>query len=104
VSFTAGVCEELLFRGWLLWYFAEFAPYPVAIALSLASFGLGHAYQGVRGIVLTTLLGAVLLAIYLVAGTIWPAMLFHAAFDAANGLLGYAVARSALLPPAPPAA
>ena len=49
VCLTAGVCEELLYRGWLVNYLrAATGSAWVAVAVSAILFGIGHAYQGCR--------------------------------------------------------
>jgi membrane protease YdiL (CAAX protease family) len=78
---TAGLCEEFLFRGYLLWYAVHFMPFAYACVAQALVFGACHAYQGRRGIVLTTLAGAFFTGVLLVAGSIWPSMLIHALMD-----------------------
>jgi membrane protease YdiL (CAAX protease family) len=78
---TAGLCEEFLFRGYLLWYLSHAMPFLFACLLQALVFGLCHAYQGPRGVLLTTLAGAFFTGVMLVAGSIWPAMLIHALMD-----------------------
>jgi membrane protease YdiL (CAAX protease family) len=85
-----GVCEEIVFRGYLLSYFEELISLPVAVVLSSLIFGLWHAYQGVAGSVRTGVLGLVFAGITLLAGTFWPAVVLHAAVDIHAGLLGRA--------------
>lgn len=81
LSITAGVCEEFLFRGFLLWYGLHVLPLPWAWTAQALAFGLGHAYQGPRGILLTGLAGAFFTAVVWVTGSLWPAMLIHALMD-----------------------
>lgn len=81
LAITAGVCEELLFRGYLLWYAAQLMPLPFAALLQALAFGLGHAYQGARGIVMTGVAGLFFTGVRLIAGSVWPAMLIHALMD-----------------------
>ncbi len=78
---TAGLCEEFLFRGYLLWYLAHLMPFALACVVQAAVFGACHAYQGPRGMLLTALAGAFFTGVLLVAGSIWPAMLIHALMD-----------------------
>jgi membrane protease YdiL (CAAX protease family) len=78
---TAGLCEEFLFRGYLLWYAVHFMPFVFACVAQALVFGVCHAYQGPRGVLLTTLAGAFFTGVLLVAGSIWPAMLIHALMD-----------------------
>ena len=78
---TAGLCEEFLFRGYLGWFAALVLPFPVAPAAQALVFGICHAYQGWRGIILTTFAGAFLTAVVLVTGSLWPSILIHALMD-----------------------
>ncbi len=87
LSLTAGVCEELLFRGYLIWYFVHWLGLLPAAALSSALFGVGHLYQGVRGMLITALFGAFLAAVYLVSGSLLMPIAIHAAMDIHSGSL-----------------
>jgi membrane protease YdiL (CAAX protease family) len=92
LSVTAGLCEEFLYRGWLIWYLQALglALIPAALVSSLI-FGLGHLYQGLRGIALTSLVGGFLAAVYLVSGSLYAGMLLHGLMDAYSGQLLYTV-------------
>src|SRR5262245_48334571 len=81
LAWTAGPCEELPFRGYLAWVAGILLPFPVAPAAQALVFGICHAYQGPRGIVLTTFAGAFLTAVVLVSGSLYPAMLIHGLMD-----------------------
>jgi len=94
---TAGLCEELLFRGYLMWVAGALLPFPLAPAAQALLFGFCHAYQGPRGIVLTTFAGAFLTGVVLITGSLWPAMLIHALMDLHAGDL----ARRVFPPDAP---
>lgn len=97
VAFTAGVCEELLYRGYLIWYFGHWLPVVPAVVVSSVIFGVGHSYQGVKGILTTTLVGGAMAAVYITTGSLWPAMAVHAIIDIHAGELAHA----ALNRPAP---
>lgn len=83
VCVTAGVCEELVFRGLVPAYFDKLLPGAqfVGAAASVLGFGLAHLYQGVRGVVLTALLGLALLSVSVATGSVLGAMILHAAND-----------------------
>ena len=104
LSVTAGVCEELLYRGFLLWYLGHwFGPLP-AVGVGAVLFGIGHSYQGTRGILLTAAVGAFMGAIYLVTGSIVAPMVIHALMDIHSGHLAYVAfrrEREALAEPPP---
>ena len=89
LSLTAGFCEELLYRGFLIGYLLTLTGPVAAVAISAAVFGLAHAYQGGIGIVKTGLVGAVMGIVYVASGSIWPAVLLHAVLDIQAGLAGY---------------
>ncbi len=81
LAVTAGLCEEFLFRGYLLWYTAHWMPFLPAAGLQALVFGVCHLYQGGRGIVLTGIAGVFFTGVTLVSGSLWPAMLIHALMD-----------------------
>ncbi len=97
LAVTAGLCEEFLFRGYLLWYTAHWMPFLPAAGLQALVFGVCHLYQGGRGIVLTTIAGVFFTGVTLVSGSLWPAMLIHALMDLHAGDLARRV-----FPPDPP--
>jgi membrane protease YdiL (CAAX protease family) len=88
LSITAGVCEELLFRGFLFWYAMHFMPWPWAAAATVLLFGIGHSYQGPTGIVTTSIAGAVFMTLYLMTGSLYLSMLVHMLMDAYSGTVG----------------
>ena len=77
-----GFYEEILARGLLLTRLRQILGgyWPPAIVSALL-FALGHFYQGLYGMVQTALLGLVLAAFTLRWGTLWPAILAHAAVN-----------------------
>ncbi len=86
---TAGICEELLFRGFLLAYLGDFMPLGWAVGVAALLFGLSHAYQGWRGVLQTTLVAAAAGGLYLWIGSLWLVMAIHAWVDWNSGLLVY---------------
>lgn len=93
LSLTAGVCEELLFRGFLTWALRPWLGPWGSAAASAALFGIGHAYQGRDGVVRTALMGVVFSAIALVTGSIIPGIVVHAILDIGGGMTGYTLLR-----------
>ena len=104
VAVTAGICEELLYRGYLIWYVASWLGIGPAIAVTSAIFGLGHAYQGWKGVVATGVVGAVMAGVYLASGSLWPAMAIHALTDVHAGALAHAALSRVPQAPEPGAA
>lgn len=91
LSITAGVCEELLYRGFLTWLIAAYVGLIAAIVLVSIAFGLAHAYQGRAGMVKTGGVALVMSGIVVVGGWLVPAMVVHALIDVAGGVAGHAV-------------
>lgn len=87
LSVTAGVAEELVFRGFLLFVLTTASGSTgIAVVLSSAVFGVAHAYQDVAGCIRAAALGALLAGCVLLSGSIFPAMLAHGAIDVLSGL------------------
>lgn len=89
VSFTAGVTEEIIYRGFLLFAIAYLSPNVsiwLVILLSSLLFGLAHTYQGALGVFRTTLIGVLFSIIYIGLGSIFPLMAFHFLIDYAAKL------------------
>jgi uncharacterized protein len=90
LSITAGICEELLYRGFLFFYLRHWLDPFSSWAAAAALFGLGHSYQGPSGVVKTGIVGLLLGAAYWVCGSIVPSMVLHAGGDVYSGSLAYA--------------
>ncbi len=85
VSLGAGVSEELVFRGFLLYYLSAYLPQistPGRVFLTALFFGLAHIYQGWHGAVSAGIIGLVLAGIYVVTGSLLLPIVIHAATDA----------------------
>lgn len=89
LSITAGICEELLFRGYLIWYLTAYVGLPAASVLSGVAFGLGHLYQGRPQALKIIFVGFVFVLFYVGTGTLWIPMALHALLDAAQGRAAY---------------
>ena len=83
VSITAGVTEELIYRGFVLTVLAHVLPSADTFTLLLIGgvmFGFAHLYQGVKGVILTGVLGLALGGV-MIAGGLLAAMVIHALID-----------------------
>ena len=82
VSLTAGTCEELLWRGWLINVLGvATGSVWLGVAFSAAVFGIGHAYQGWKGMLRTGLIGLQLALLFVFVGSLIPGQVLHAAVD-----------------------
>jgi membrane protease YdiL (CAAX protease family) len=83
VAPMAGICEEFLYRGYLLTQLTSWLGSPLwAWVLSSLCFGLGHVYQGAGGILRSSILGALLGLPVLRTGSLYPSMAAHFLIDA----------------------
>jgi uncharacterized protein len=84
LALTAGTCEEIVYRGFLMAYLSWLLPGVSSgwiVVLAAVAFGVAHAYQGFRGIVLTGIVGATLGALVVASGSLLPAIAVHALVD-----------------------
>ena len=95
LSFTAGVCEEILYRGYLFWYLGHWLPAPAVLPAAALLFGIGHSYQGRRGMLTTGLAGLALGMVYLLSGSLYLPMVLHALSDVYSGTIGRAALQAA---------
>jgi membrane protease YdiL (CAAX protease family) len=100
LSITAGICEEFLFRGFVMGaLFRAGLGTWLVVVVSSAMFGLAHLYQGKGGSVGTGILGALFGSVRIVYHSLLPAVVWHAALDIVAGVAG---ARFLLGAPASP--
>jgi hypothetical protein len=89
LSVTAGVCEELLYRGYLIWYLSHWLGFITAAGVAAVLFGVGHSYQGARGMLWTGAAGLFFGAVYLLTRSLFASMVIHALMDVHSGHLAY---------------
>lgn len=94
LSVTAGICEEIIYRGFLVWLITAWAGLIAAILISSAIFGFMHIYLGVAQVPRTAIIGLVLALVVVASGSLWPAMLIHAAIDLTSGEMGFHVGQA----------
>ncbi len=83
LSLTAGICEELLYRGYLLHFLlgALELSLPAAWLVGALAFGLAHLYQGWRGILASATMGLVFGLLAIGTGSLFVPMILHAVLD-----------------------
>ena len=89
-ALAAGICEEIVFRGFLLYVliriFPELSPFLLA-ALAGVCFGAAHFYQGIKGVIKTGLLGILFGFLYISTGSLYLCMAVHFLFDISAAFL-----------------
>jgi membrane protease YdiL (CAAX protease family) len=89
LAITAGLCEEFLYRGFVMAVFTRVGfPTWLVVLVSSVLFGLAHSYQGRGGMVMTLLVGLVLGASRIVFDSLVPAIIWHSAVDVVAGVAG----------------
>jgi membrane protease YdiL (CAAX protease family) len=98
LSITAGICEELLFRGFLLWYATVWTGPVGGFLISSMLFGIMHIYLGVEQVPRTAMIGILFYVMAMTAGSLLPAMVCHVITDLVSGDLAYrALAQDAVV-------
>lgn len=92
VSLTAGVCEELIYRGYLQQQIhARAGNLPVAILLQGLVFGLVHCYQGWKSTIVVCAIGILLGALAAWRKNLRSNIIVHAWVDIWEGWLKFAI-------------
>ncbi len=84
---TAGITEEIIFRGFLIWALSHFMPIWVAASASWLLFVFMHRYQGLAGLAQVSVAGALLTAFYVASGSLYPLIALHIAVDVLNNAI-----------------
>ncbi len=80
LSLTAGICEEVAFRGYLITRMRILGKnrnwiLPVFVASII--FGSGHSYQGLGGFIMMSVYGAFFAVLFIRTGSLWPCIIAH---------------------------
>ena len=90
MSATAGIGEEIVYRGFLSYHLMRHFPeWPLALLIISAGiiFGFAHFYQGITGIVRTSILGTAFGALYISSGSLLPGIILHFIIDVSANFL-----------------
>jgi uncharacterized protein len=95
LSVSAGVCEEFVFRGYLQQQFARASGRPwVGVTVSALLFGTAHGYEGIAGMLMITIYGALFSVLAIKRGSLRAGMIAHGWHDSFTGLLLWALKRA----------
>lgn len=88
ISALAGITEECAYRGLTFRILtANHGSVPLALLLCIVSFGVAHMTQGWRGFVATSLIAALMHAVVFLTGSLYLAIVIHAAYDLIVGII-----------------
>lgn len=87
VATSAGLCEEVVYRGYLETQLSAFTRRPaLGVALQAALFGLAHGERGLSVVARFALHGAILGALARMRGSLVPGIVCHVVIDLTGGL------------------
>lgn len=90
LSISAGICEELIFRGYLQQQFTALTRHVwLGIAISAVFFGLAHGYEGKSGMLLIMLYGAFFGILAHLRRSLRAGIFAHAWHDSVSGIVLY---------------
>jgi len=80
MALSAGICEEIIYRGFLVFLLqAVFPNMPIYFIILIPSllFGISHFYQGLQGVISTGVLGLLFMSLFIATDSLFLAMLLH---------------------------
>jgi membrane protease YdiL (CAAX protease family) len=88
LSITAGICEEIIFRGYLQRQFVAWTrSATLGVLLSAVLFGAGHVYQGARATIVIGVYGLMFGILAEARKNLRPGIMTHAWHDGLTGLV-----------------
>ena len=95
LSVSAGICEEFVFRGYLQQQFTRATGRAwVGVLVSALLFGGAHGYEGIAGMLMITVYGALFSVLAIKRGSLRAGMMAHGWHDSITGLLLWALKRA----------
>ena len=96
LSFIVGICEEIIYRGFLYWQLTLYLPFLIALLITNLIFGLLHWGTGLENAISTVFLGLIYSALSIYFNSLWPAILAHICTDIYAVSIGYKLYRAEL--------
>lgn len=98
LSFSAGICEEIVFRGYFIRYFfalTDGSPWggTLAILLPAIIFGAVHIYQGWKAVIKVAAMAVLFGFVFVRSGSLWVLILVHALVDLIGGFISWRLSR-----------
>lgn len=90
LAISAGICEEIIFRGFLISYLYHFLSWMdygnyISVAIPSIIFSLSHLYQGWWAVVKIMFIALILGFIFLYSGSLIPVIIIHIFIDLTSG-------------------
>ncbi len=81
LSVSAGICEEVIYRGYLFWQFSLWFDEWLAVMLVNLIFAMTHYSTGLKNALWSFVLGVLFSVIYLFTGDLWLSIVLHVWID-----------------------
>lgn len=89
LAVSAGFCEEVVYRGFMLWFAAMWIGLFPALIVTSVLFGCAHVYLGGKHVVRTAIVGLCFGGIALASASLWPVIVIHALVDLIGGDISF---------------
>ncbi len=91
LSFMVGICEEIIYRGFLFWQMTLYLPLVLALLITNIVFGLLHWGTGMKNAIAAFVLGMIYSALSIYFDSLWGAILAHILTDVYSVSIGYKI-------------
>jgi CAAX protease family protein len=85
LAVSAGFCEEVVYRGFVIWFVAMWIGLAPAVIVSSILFGSAHLYLGAKHVLRTAIVGLFFAGIAVASASLWPVIVIHALMDLIGG-------------------
>ena len=90
LSFIAGICEEIIYRGFLFWHLSEYVPIVVAMLFANLPFALGHlTTTGKKNTFGAFVLAFIFSGAWFLTKSLWLPILLHIIVDLYSMIFAY---------------
>ena len=90
LSFIAGICEEVIYRGFLLWFLLDYLPLIPAIILANLPFALAHLTStGIKNTLGAFILALIFTGAFLLTRSLWLPIVLHILVDLYSMTMAY---------------
>ncbi len=99
LAFAAGICEEIIFRGFMVNYVLEMTSatsfaVPLALIVPAFIFAISHIYQGWLSVIKIASISLLFGALYMYTSSLYLVIIIHTAVDLVSGAVMVGVSRS----------
>ncbi len=108
LAFSAGICEEVVYRGFMVNYLMSVFEDPIigfnmAVIFPAIVFGVVHMYQGMKSVLKISIMSLLFSTIFIFSQSLLIVVVLHSAVDIAGGWIGMRIAQKYQKEVAPPA-